>query len=311
MERCEDYITLGGKQMAVPAYRFGDLFVVITGAMPRIAQIKDEWYYEKAFDAEKIFGALKDAKAPADLFTFAQRLPDIRQMHSYPCERDNYAALPITAYETWLERISSKERRAISRARDMGLKVDIASFDDRLIRGITKIYNETPIRQGRKFWHYGEDYEKVKRVNETYPDRAVFLGAWLDNELVGFIKLVSSGNLARTMQIISKNAHRDKSPTTMLIAGAVELCYKRGLEYLVYGKYTYDEEEEESGLSEFKRHNGFKRFDIPRYYIPLNARGTLSLKTGLHHGAKSLIPSPLKSRIKTIRTTVYNRIYQR
>ena len=39
-------------------------------------------------------------------------------------------------------------------------------------RGISNVYNETPIRQGRKFWHYGKSFDQVKAANATYLDRS-------------------------------------------------------------------------------------------------------------------------------------------
>ena len=42
-------------------------------------------------------------------------------------------------------------------------------FDDALVRGISRIYDETPTRQGRRFWHYGKDLDAAKaRLTETF-----------------------------------------------------------------------------------------------------------------------------------------------
>ena len=64
-------------------------------------------------------------------------------------------------------------------------------FDDVLVKGIWEIYNETPVRQGREFPHYGKDLETVHREEATFLDRSVFIGAFLQERLIGFVKLVA------------------------------------------------------------------------------------------------------------------------
>ncbi len=48
--------------------------------------------------------------------------------------------------------------------------------------GIHAIYNESPVRQGRPFWHYGKDVEIVRRENATFLERSVFIGVFLDSD---------------------------------------------------------------------------------------------------------------------------------
>ena len=81
-----------------------------------------------------------------------------------------------------------------------------ATFDDRFIEGITSIFNETPIRQGRHYLHYGKDFETVKREFSRFFFREEIFGAYLGEELVGFIMLCNAGNYLFLGQIISKIA---------------------------------------------------------------------------------------------------------
>ena len=55
--------------------------------------------------------------------------------------------------------------------------VKLAEFDDEFVRGIVEINNETPIRQGRAFWHFQKSFEAVKEKNSTYPEKYL-LGAY-------------------------------------------------------------------------------------------------------------------------------------
>ena len=147
-------------------------------------------------------------------------------------------------------------------------------FDDALVRGIHSVYNESPIRQGKRFWHYGKDLEAVRRMNGTFLDRSIFIGAYFQDNLIGFVKLVSDEDRGQAglMQIVSMIQHRDKAPTNALLAQAVRSCTERGISYLWYANFTYGNKQRDS-LADFKRHNGFQKVGLPRYYVPLTGRG--------------------------------------
>src|SRR6202007_3187530 len=108
-------------------------------------------------------------------------------------------------------------------AEKRGVNVKIAQFDDEFVRGIQGIYNESPVRQGRRFWHFGKNFETVKRENATYLDRSDFIGAYFNDELIGFIKIVYVDCIATLMQILAKEEHHDGRPMNALLAKAVEL----------------------------------------------------------------------------------------
>jgi hypothetical protein len=143
----------------------------------------------------------------------------------------------------------------------------------------------------------------VKRANATYLERSDFLGAFWGSELIGFIKIVYVDHLARLMQIISKDGHRDKRPTNALIAKAVELCEAKGCSHLTYGKYRYPQGADE--LTAFKRRNGFEEILVPRYYAPLTIKGSVVLRLRLHRGAKALVPARVLLSLKHVRTFIY------
>ena len=87
-----------------------------------------------------------------------------------------------------------------------------ATFDDRFVEGMTSIFNETPIRQGRRYLHYGKDFETVKRQFSRFLFREEIFGAYMGEELVGFIMVGDAGKYACLGQIISKIAYRDLAP---------------------------------------------------------------------------------------------------
>lgn len=272
--------------------------VVIKGKWVHIAKLEHEWY-EDVTNPEQLIEGLRASGERADVLTFWQRLPDVEPLFTYRMQRDAIAALPIKSYSSWWDtQIDSKTRNMVRKAEKKGVTVKLAGFDDKFVEGMTAIFNETPIRQGKPFWHYGKDAATVKREFSRYLFREEIFGAYLGDDLLGFVMLAFAGRYAALGQIISKIEHRDKAPNNILLSKAVERCAEKGLPYLVYAKW------DDGPLGDFKRHNGFKKFELPRYFVPLNARGRLFLALNLHRGGASMIPRPILQRMKTIRRTV-------
>jgi hypothetical protein len=295
MTVAEQSLSIRGKCKKVPCLRVGGITITVVGKWLRIAAIHDQdWLdHQPVMDPANLLQTLRTTGLKADLFTFAEQIPNTIPKYNYPVEWDNAAVIPVLSYKDWWEnRLPQESRRNVRLARKRGVEVKVSTFDDDFVRGIHGIYNECATRQGRQFWHYGKDFERVKRENATYLDRSDFLGAFLGDELIGFIKLVYVGRIASIMQILSKNAHYDKKPTNALLAKAVELCAEKGKSHLMYCKYVYGNNDE-SPLTEFKRRNGFERMDFPRYYIPLTGKGRLFIRLRLYRGWRGLLPQPI------------------
>jgi len=185
--------------------------------------------------------------------------------------------------------------------------VRAVDIDDDLIRGIREIYNETPVRQGKRFPHFGKDFTTVKREVSTLLDRSGFIGAYYGSELIGFIKLVYMGKIASILHIVSKNAHYDKRPTNALIAKAVEICSQKEISYLLYGHYTYGRKTR-SPLIEFKKRNGFEEVRVPRYYLALSFWGRVVVGLRLYRGWLGLLPSGVVNFMVDVRSRFFSRI---
>jgi hypothetical protein len=269
--------------------------IVIDGCIPRIARLEEEWYQDLD-DPETFIDVLQRTKCGADILTFWQRLPDTKPKHTYRMELDPIAALPIKGYSFWLNtQIDSSARNKVRKAEKKGVIVRPAVFDEPFVRGMTSIFNETPIRQGRRYLHYGKDFETVKQQFSRFLFREELFGAYLGEELIGFIMLANAGRYAVLGQIISKVARRDVAPNNALLAKAVERCAEKGIPYLAYAYWLDD------GLGEFKRSNGFQKFDLPRYFVPLTSKGELALHLGLHRPWKEAIPQKIKKPLKKMR----------
>ena len=98
------------------------------------------------------------------------------------------------------------------------------AYDDAFVAGMTAIFNEAPVRQGRPFWHYGKDVETVRQQFSRYIQREHMIGAFYQGEMIGFIMLGNAGRFGLTGQIISTLKHREKAVNNALVAKAVEVC---------------------------------------------------------------------------------------
>lgn len=269
--------------------------LVIEGRFPRIARIEQEWF-EDVPDPVMATKQLQNARSGADIFTFWQRFPDCNPQYNYFMEHDAIAVLPIKSYPFWLEKqIEPSVRNKVRKAAKNGVTVKLTDFSDDFVRGMVGIFNETPVRQGRRFIHYGKDFDMVKKQFSRYLFREEIIGAYLKDELIGFLMIGYSENYAAIGQIISKIDHRNIAPTNALLAKCVERCAEKGVAHLAYAFWLDD------SLGDFKRANGFQKVDLPRYFIPLNQLGRISLKTGLHKGIKAAIPNQIVSPLKRVR----------
>lgn len=277
----------------------------IAGKTFKIARQNKE-FTENIGDPSIVIKQLKSIGIKADIFTFCQKFPEIAPNYQYYMEYDSIAALPITTYEDWIKKqVDRNVKRAINRARKRGVITRIVLPDEKLTHGIVSIFNESPIRQGKKFWHYGKDFEAVKKeIIESDNQISEFVGAYFNDELIGFIKLIYNDCYSMFVQILSKLEHRNKAPNNALIAKAVEICDRRGLLYLIYGEYIYGKKGSDS-LSDFKRRNGFQEIKLPRYYVPLSLKGKFILKLKLHRGIDQIMPNKLLNTFLSLRTRTY------
>ena len=309
MERYGDKIIIRGKIKEVEGIRIDGHELVVAGKYLTIAKLKEEWD-DDIEHPEAIINALEKSGMNVDLFTFVQRLPESRPKYSYPMAWDNVAAIPIGMFEDWLERqIHPNHRNKIRKAKKEGVEIRRVPFTDDLVVAISAIINEVPIRQGIPFGDYGKDFETIKMEHATYLERADFIGAYFRDELIGYIKLVFAGRYMRTMQVLSMLQYRSKATMNALMAEAVKICSERQIPYLVYGKYDYGKVGSDS-LREFKSFNGFEHILLPRYHIPLTAKGRACLLAGLHRGIREILPRWIVRALLAARRACYSPMIQ-
>lgn len=283
---------------------------LVEGKLIKVLRIDAEGY-DYCDDPFEALQEIRAKKTKADLFTFVQKPSELVAKYNFYREVDNFACLTITSYDQWnSQQIDFRVRNKIRKAAKAGVAVREVKFDEVLVKGISEIYNESPVRQGKPFWHYQKEIDEVRKMNATFLDRSIFIGAFLDGALIGFIKMVMSEDrtLAGLMQIVSMVSQRDKAPTNALMAQAVKSCSDRRIKYLLYANFSYGKKQQDS-LADFKRHNGFQKIELPRYYVPLTLLGRVALRLALHHRSKDWIPEPVARTFRELRSLWYANKY--
>jgi hypothetical protein len=289
--------------------KVGGKDIRVEGGLIRIARLDGDKYVFPD-DPEALFGSLRKCGTRIDLFTFLQRLPETSPKYSYPMEWDNLAVLRVSTFDDWWKhQIRSLPRNRARQAEKKGAVLREVPFDDALLRGICEIYNECPIRLGKRFPHYGMSLERAREYAGTFLDRSIWIGAFLGDQMIGFAKLVTDETRTQAcmVHILGMVQHKDKAPTNALIAQAVRTCAQRGIPYLVYETFAYGNKRRD-GLSDFKEHNGFQKVDVPRYYIPLTPIGSAAFRLGLHRQRLvDHLPAPVIAKLIGLRNAWYTR----
>lgn len=227
-----------------------------------------------------------------DVFTFIERSWCMDYFEDFPFAYvksiDNVAILGIESYEKWWKNVKSETRTRLRKALKNGVTAREIGSCERLMEGIWKIYNETPIRQGRKFPHYGETIDAVRGTYGNKPNSA-YVVAELQGEIIGFAEIDWGDNVGVLSQLLSLTKHSDKGVNNSLIAKAIEVCSNNHAEWLIYARMG-----NHPSLDLFKRNNGFYKCLIKRYYIPLTKKGKVAVRLGLHREIRDALPESIK-----------------
>lgn len=265
--------------------------MVRTGSLLKIGHIFDEELIERRDrpDVASLLQELRNGPLSLDIFKFGRAYTDVALPLDCLREVDNLAVACTTPFADWWGSLPQASRKNVRLAEKRGVVVRPVTFDDALVEGIKEIYDELPVRQGRRFWHHGKDAEAVRLENSTYLARSQFVGAYARDQLIGFTKYIRVDNTAVLIQILAKETERERKPMNALLSHTVSLCSEQGLSTIVYGKYRYGAGE--SSLAEFKRRNGFSEVTYPEYVVPISSWGRAALAGGFHRGLREMLPA--------------------
>src|SRR5262249_53138825 len=129
-----------GKWQTVPALHVGDCAVVVKSGWLRQAIVHDEEWLETALaDPRACLDGLKTREGralKADVFTFAQRVPDTTPRLPHYSELESIAVCHVTTFKAWWEALPQESRKNVRRAEKRGVTVSLRELDDDLVRGI-------------------------------------------------------------------------------------------------------------------------------------------------------------------------------
>ena len=259
----------------------------------RVARLRHEWM-EFPDDPSALIEKMKQ-KPAADLFTFLQEAHYSRPEFPFYRENSSASLLTIKSLDDWWNNLHFKARNKARKAQKTGVEIAETDLDDDFIADVQKLYNESPLRQGRKFTHYGKDFAVVKEDLASLAGKTIFVGAYLNDELIGFMKLFVGNGIIRIIHILAMLAHRDKCVTDALIGRAVKICDEKNIFHLHYGNWA------SRGLGAFRAKYNFQRHDCPRYFVPLTARGKLMMGLRLHRPLRERLPQSWADRLVGLR----------
>jgi len=268
--------------------------LAVSGRVLRTVRLRHEWC-DFVPAPLRIADDLRAAGVRADVFTFVQEIGDADPEFEWTKGDAAAAVLPLTTHQRWWTELGFKPRNKVRKAQKSGIDVRLARLDDAFARGVEAIYAETPVKQGRKFAHFGQSAAAIKAELASFADHSLLVGAYLGPELVGFMKLFVSERVLRTIHIIGSTKHREKCVMDAFISKAVELGCARGCSYLHYGSWT------EGGIGTFREKHGFERRVTNRYFVPLTLRGHVMLALSLHQPLRDRLPRTVVNPLRDLR----------
>jgi hypothetical protein len=256
----------------------------------KIASYTDTKEYERDLVPPENF-LVKLAERGVDIFTFIERkwccsVP--KPQKNWITAEDNIGLFQVTTYSDWWNGIGKKTRNMVRKAEKSGVTTEVVEPSEKFAEGVWKIYNETPIRQGRAFPHYGQSLQAVKAGVFSASD-CTFIAAFFQDEVVGFIQLVHGDKIAIIAQILSLQKFWDKAVNNALVAKAIEVCAAKQVPWVMYGRMG-----NHPSLDNFKQSNSFAKFSFQRYYVPLTRKGQIATSLGMHQELKDALPQWLK-----------------
>jgi succinoglycan biosynthesis protein ExoM len=285
-------VSVRGSWVQKPALEYNGSTLIATGRWIKVARVHDEdWLPTEINDPWKCIDELKAqaGRMPADIFTFTQRVPGRPPKYQIGYENESVAAIRLTDFDTWWQGLPQETRKNVRRAEKRGIRIESRPLDDDLVAALVALNNSSPVRQGRKYVHYGKPFEQVKQDYSSFLDRSEFLCAYAGDEIVGVLKMVYRDDVASILSLCTNDAHHDKRPSNALIAQAVARCAAKRVSYLTYGLFNYGNKGS-TPLRTFKQRNGFTEMATPRFYVPLTWWGRVCLKAGLHRDAIAILP---------------------
>lgn len=301
----EVFVSERGVRKRQRAVEWGDATILSPQRPMAMASLLDEDY----LDGEIVdLGSLKTFLAGLDSPPWFFRYSTLA--HLGACagggtfDVDNRSCLRVEDPDYWGKKVVAKDvRESLRRIRREGVEVREMPFNASSCEDISTLFNESPIRQGKRYWHYGKSAAQIQEELSPLASRSLYVGAYHRGRLVGFTQVVrlESIGVLRTVHVLGSLVSRKVRPVTAMIDWMVRYGWENGFQRIVYGKHDYGNASNDS-LTAFKSRHGFRSEPLRIDYHCLCPQGAWYLAAGLHRNLREMTPRHLALFLKKARS---------
>jgi len=160
--------------------------------------------------------------------------------------------------EEYLKLIGAKSRNMNKKAQKSGIKCRIFNWNEYL-DDIYEINRSSSVRQGREMDSSYKEYPKKVKKQDSDDFRVIYIGAFKDEKLVGYIELYIYGNFAMINRILGHKEYLKFGIMNLLMKTCVEYSIDNGVEYI---NYLTMMNRNNNSLSAFKYRVGFREYSL-------------------------------------------------
>lgn len=160
--------------------------------------------------------------------------------------------------DEYLKHIGAKSRNMNKKALKNGISTALFQWNDRL-EDIYAINTSSKQRQGREMDKAYIEYPKKVETIKEKDFSIVYVGAFKDDTLVGYVELYVYGNFIMTNRILGHKEQLKYGVMNILIKHCVEYAIENNVAYI---NYLTMQNRKNNSLSAFKYRVGFREYSL-------------------------------------------------
>ncbi len=160
--------------------------------------------------------------------------------------------------ESYLKNIGAKSRNMNKKAEKSFIFCKVFNWNEKLDE-IFEINKSSPNRQGREMDKSYTLYpKKLENLNES-DYSIIHIGAFIEENLIGYVELYIYGNFAMTNRILGHKNYLKFGVMNLMIKKCVEYAIENSIEYI---NYLTMQNRKYNSLSAFKNRVGFREYSL-------------------------------------------------
>ena len=160
--------------------------------------------------------------------------------------------------DIYLKLIGAKSRNMNKKAQKNAIECEIFDWNSK-IDEVFDINRSASTRQGREMDKSYRDYPKIIEYLDEEDFKIVYIGAFVEKKLIGYVELYIYGNFAMTNRILGHKEYLRYGVMNLMIKKCVEYGLEYGLEYI---NYLTMQNRKNNSLSAFKYRVGFREYSL-------------------------------------------------